>query len=266
MVNIYFHFHCSYNMKYYPRMLSWLVSHLETVIGELLELTYFGKDVKNTMRWDFKKMLLTDNEFSISEETPPFRNSWTWAPVITCACAQIHLFRVSGWMTVQSNWTHSCMSASVLSYMYSCMQGTTRTQTEVQQRAQMYIDEMIHTHAHLGQLTFHLWFVLRQAPLLLPQLPMWCHHLWPLGSCLSLRPPFLNCFSPTVSRPGTLSTWQLSPTVLSVTFHRWPLCLSCSTAVGSELASVPTDCSWQGCQWYLCVCAVFWDSDMNVGP
>lgn len=56
--------------------------------------------------------------------------------------------------------------------MHSCMQVTAHTQTEVQQRAQMNTEHMIRTHAHLGRPTFHLRFVLGQAPLLPPQLPM----------------------------------------------------------------------------------------------
>lgn len=115
-------------------------------------------------------------QMMISVWTAPLRES-VW--IVTCMHMSKYINWLHDWMTVHTfmnTWMWTCC------HMHSCMQVTAHTQTAVQQRAPMHTEDMIRTHAQLGQFTFHLWFVLCQAPLLPPQLPMWCHHLWPLGS------------------------------------------------------------------------------------
>lgn len=110
-------------------------------------------------------------------------------------------------------------------------------------------------------LTFHLWFILSQAPFLLPQFSMWRHHF-----LTSLCQPFLNSGPPTVSPRPTNSLWKDCPTLLPLTPRCWPLGLRCCTDVRSKSASVLISCGRRGCQWRGRVSEIPWASDTNADP
>lgn len=107
------------------------------------------------------------------------------------------------------------------------------------------------------RLTFHLWFILSETPLLPPQLSMWCHHLWTPDPRLSMRPfsswtPILLFASQSpFQKPFDLSACSgfvvcdLSP------LTPWP----CRSTVACTSASLSIGCPQQGsrlgslCPW-----------------